>query len=369
MRQITRLPILEALRGLAAFYVFFHHFAHFYLVKAYPCVDRLFILGQVAVLGFFIMSGFVIHYSCFAVDPELTFKAYFIRRFRRIYPIFLISIGTAYLCTCLVAGRIAPPFWLNLSGNLFLMQDSHYGRWSAPAYMNAPTWSLSFEWFFYMAYFPIARFLRNKQGLQKFTVAGFAAAGLAVHAWYPNPLSLFAVFFPIWWSGVELAREYVTRGKISWKGQSSQILLLAATVLAWYAVFMDVPFGKAANTPLSIDQFPNLEFRQLLTGLCLLLAVMALSGEKTMRLMRRLTHFRKLGSVSYGVFVMHYPLLTLLPLFAPQGYVVLPFLLGILPMVIGIAYLLECRLQPWVNGFMRPDRGSRSALAGLSTAA
>ena len=118
MKKSTRLPTLEALRGLAGFYIFFHHFGHFYLSMNYPQAPHYFVFGQVAVLGFFIMSGFVIEHSSFAVDPQLSFRTYFVRRFRRIYPIYLVSLVVSYVCACVLAGKLAGVDWHALLGSL-----------------------------------------------------------------------------------------------------------------------------------------------------------------------------------------------------------------------------------------------------------
>ena len=56
---------LECLRGLAAGYVFVHHFAHIILAPKYPRLASLFVFGQSAVMLFFVISGFVIYYSTF----------------------------------------------------------------------------------------------------------------------------------------------------------------------------------------------------------------------------------------------------------------------------------------------------------------
>src|SRR4051812_22290857 len=79
----NRLVKIEALRGLAAFYVFVHHYGHGWIARRHPVLRPLFSFGQVAVMLFFFLSGFVIHHATTATKRELTFGDYFIRRFRR----------------------------------------------------------------------------------------------------------------------------------------------------------------------------------------------------------------------------------------------------------------------------------------------
>src|SRR3954463_4783221 len=84
--KAAKLPRLEAVRGLMAFYVFLGHvIPDFLLPRSHPlCLPFRF--GPEAVMVFFLLSGFVIEHS-FAQNPGQGFGHYFLRRFTRIYPI------------------------------------------------------------------------------------------------------------------------------------------------------------------------------------------------------------------------------------------------------------------------------------------
>jgi peptidoglycan/LPS O-acetylase OafA/YrhL len=113
---------LEALRGLAAFYVVLHHaLPHKYLVGGFNAYN-FFRFGQEAVILFFLLSGFVIKYS-HSFSKDKSFRQYFLKRFLRIYVPLICVFGVSYLILSLAAGSLIDPNLGQLFGNLFMLQD------------------------------------------------------------------------------------------------------------------------------------------------------------------------------------------------------------------------------------------------------
>jgi peptidoglycan/LPS O-acetylase OafA/YrhL len=77
-----RLQKLECIRGLAAFYVVLHHLARIFLHHRWYRLP--FVFGPEAVMVFFVLSGFVIHYSTRVSPADLGIKNYSVKRLRRI---------------------------------------------------------------------------------------------------------------------------------------------------------------------------------------------------------------------------------------------------------------------------------------------
>ncbi len=105
-----RMPALDALRGLAAVLVVFHHF---YLTLPSPWLEiahawldwpglRLIIIGRPAVILFFVLSGFVLTRSL-QREAELSPVKFVMRRCLRIYPPFLAAITLSGLLFALIA--------------------------------------------------------------------------------------------------------------------------------------------------------------------------------------------------------------------------------------------------------------------------
>ncbi len=151
---------LEMLRGFAAAYVFAGHLALSKLPQGYGSFRLLLSFGQEAVMVFFLLSGFVVFYSTHN-HKDKSFRGYFARRWKRIYPIFILSFLVAFLCAYASTGSMPHISGRDLAGNLLMFQDFSYakpGVFVSPFLGNSPLWSLSYEWWFYMLFFPIFRF-------------------------------------------------------------------------------------------------------------------------------------------------------------------------------------------------------------------
>jgi len=149
---------LENLRGFAALYVLLHHISSSYLHLQQTFIGSFFRFGQEAVILFFILSGFVIAYSTASREPA-SYREYLFKRATRIYPIFLISLAIAWFLPVQEphAHSNPPPTWLWLLGNLAMLQDvsTKPGVWIEPFFGNSPLWSLSYEWLYYLIFFPL----------------------------------------------------------------------------------------------------------------------------------------------------------------------------------------------------------------------
>lgn len=348
-RSGGKIKLVEALRGIAALYVFAHHFAHDYLALEHPRISRLFVFGQVAVLVFFVLSGFVISFSTSARGKTLEFWPYFVRRFRRIYPIFCAALMLGYAMACVEAGAWVPLRGRDLIGNLLMLQDgAKAGTWFSPYWENSPLWSLSYEWFFYMGFFVVSKVLATSEWLQKYAVLAFGLLGALAYRLVPNQFSFFAMYFIIWWSGVEFAREYARTGFITVRKQWVNVALIAV---------MSVPFALAvlaarrAGSALSLYEHPLIELRHFATALVLLVFGLVWNALGFWGL-RRATRFGLwFGQLSYALYVFHRPMLSLLSRYRLTPWLVADLALWLGPLTILLAYTFEVLLQPRINRF------------------
>ena len=154
---------------------------------------------------FFIVSGFVIYYSVHKT-PELKFKTYFWKRFKRIYFIFIIALLISYLAACIREGTWLPPNLRQLAVNLANLQDldRHPGFIDIPYFKNAPLWSLTYEWWFYMMFFPIFKFIKGPK--QDNFVLALSVFGVLSYRYWPNQFSIIPWYFILRWWGVILGR-------------------------------------------------------------------------------------------------------------------------------------------------------------------
>ena len=350
----SRLDALESMRGCAATYVFAHHIVHFYLTNR--ALKRVFVFGQLSVMLFFVMSGFVIYYSTFGRGRRQGFGDYLLRRFRRIYPLFLIALAVTYLCRCLVVGHPFVPDLSSLAGNLAMLQDhDRPGNWFAPFLDNDPLWSLSYEWTFYLAFFPTVWLLAARPALQKYAVLGISSLAFLAHRLAPNPIAMFLIYYVIWWSGVELAREYLETGRITLRAQFVPMASIAAVAGLWLAALLADPSIRFEKTAPGV-----IELRHFVTVLASMIVGISWYwlGGRGFGLI--FGWGRHMAAMSYAIYIFHTPVLQLFRTGLPRvpALVAVPTMVAI---VLGLSYLTEQRLQPLINRWLSPRRAPRRA--------
>jgi len=340
-----KLERLEQLRGAAAFYVFIHHYVRHNLPEA-PGVARFFVFGQAAVLLFFLLSGFVIHVSALR-RGGLSALDYFLRRFRRIYPVFAIALALSYLAACLDAGAFVGPQPRELGLNLLQLHglDRAPGQW-ADCYMgNEPLWSLAYEWWFYVLFFVVYVRTASAHGRWRWAAA-ISIVGLGVDLLVPNPLSLMASYFVLWWLGAQMAHEWFGTGRVSLRGQLPALGGAAAVTLGWVVA---AAFEAKRVGAFDAYHHPGITARHFLTTLAIVAALGAWArlGAKGKVLLRP---FGRIAPFSYALYVFHLPLIFMAK-HVSTGWGALDFL-WITPMLFGLCWLAEQPLQRRVNALL-----------------
>jgi peptidoglycan/LPS O-acetylase OafA/YrhL len=192
--QSIKLHSLTGLRFFAALLVVIHH--TFRDLVDVPVVSDAVWLGTVGVSFFFALSGFVLTWSLRDADTK---RAFYRRRFARVYPLHLLTLLLA-VPFFLFVGKGIDPGQLVLAGGLLQAWipdgNVYFG-------MNAPSWSLSCEALFYAAFPFLAARLGSlgRPGLWKSMAAvlglSLAVAGTVTMALTPGDDARFWVYiFP-----------------------------------------------------------------------------------------------------------------------------------------------------------------------------
>jgi peptidoglycan/LPS O-acetylase OafA/YrhL len=353
-----RLIFLDGLRGLAAFYVMVEHarwllwegFTEGYLKhpEAYPLPAKLlvyfmliFSFGHQAVLLFFVLSGFVIHLR-YAQQIEqqgsaarFDWRAYMLRRIKRLYPPFLFALLLTFLLDHYGAGlgysiytqNTAYPLInlninshfepLTLLGSLLFVMTVYVPVWGS----NGPVWSLVFEWWFYMVY-PLfwAMSRRSIRLATLILVALFLLSFLPWSGVFLLAKTLFSLMLS-WWFGALLADIYV--GRITFKFWKIGLLSLLLPILLPLVI------------PISTLSAPFLTLEDIAWGVGFAgLIAACLSWQNRGGSLRILETFKPLGDCSYTLYVIHFPILTLL-----SGYVMSRASDGLLPRDFGWTFV------------------------------
>src|SRR2546421_5018684 len=254
--QGTSLVVLDALRGLAALYVMLGHARwllwagyHGYVASSGRVLGHLLAassevlrFGHQAVLLFFLISGFCIHYrqakiiaatrdSHESPPPALLdIRSYAWRRFRRLYPPLLVALALTALFDY-IGTRMNPAFYRGLTAypliNANLGGSSHslttllgnlllQPSFAVPAFgTNGPLWSLAFEFWFYALY-PLLLLLTVRFGTRRtmgIVLAASVVGFLGHHPfpWIPLWVLQVCTYWIIWAVGAWIAEAYVAR--------------------------------------------------------------------------------------------------------------------------------------------------------------
>ena len=325
MAQLKDIPSLTGLRGVAACAVLFAHVmdtAFSYEPMLHPFSSRLAYFGMSL---FFVLSGFVIHYNyadLFRTEPLMSaIWRFFIARFARLYPLYAVAV-------LLSLPMIPVPFsrWVVLS--YLTMTQSWFNLEMA---MYPPTWSISTEWFFYLAFVPLTAVvvaMRRPIGVfAVFSIAAIAVLSFAFALWRDQITAFSREWFwhgePVssdpwgWWIyfspyvrlleflvGMLMAQAYRIRAT-----QLPQIILPAC--LLWVGIVI------AASTWTATDSLaPNFLYAPAIA-----LVMLHVSTSKSW-LSRALSSppMVFLGTISYSIYIWSFYVFAMLNLTFAAGH-------------------------------------------------
>jgi peptidoglycan/LPS O-acetylase OafA/YrhL len=167
--------------------------------------------GDFAVPGFFVLSGFLIARNYARWFEQLNGRRLLVflgLRLTRIYPVHLLTL----LCVAvLVVGAHRLGLVLSstgYSGREFFLNVLLLHAWTPHLILswNYPSWSISSEWFVYLLFPLLSRFLRPAVRRPTGAVVGFLVAGtlsiLVLLLWSPLPFRELAAVGPIFFVGM-----------------------------------------------------------------------------------------------------------------------------------------------------------------------
>jgi peptidoglycan/LPS O-acetylase OafA/YrhL len=281
------LPALDGLRFFAAACVKAAH-GYWYLIPLQHSenVGRLgsivMNLAPVGMTLFFVLSGFVIHFNyCESIQREGGIRRFFVARFSRLYPLFLLvfivevlraSVGSGY--AVIPEAGIARPaaFFLTFTESWWFFPLGPINAAGAFGGVTGLMWSLSTEAFFYMCYPFIAPALRKlcgrkllfyivgisilaaalpfvaghfRNGIDAWAIARFGRMpGVAFYDWLTFNSPWIRIFeFLI---GVGAAQAYAVlkvRPQVGWLG--------VVAVISALGLYLDPPVAGLTTTALS----------------------------------------------------------------------------------------------------------------------
>ena len=321
-----RIPELDGLRGLAILLVLIWHYGcdsnsaggHrwlFYFLDA----------GSLSWSGvdlFFVLSGFLIGGILLdARNSPNYFKAFYARRGFRILPIYAVVVGVFYLC--MIAGvpsRIAGSDWLfgpTVPWYAYATFTQNIGYSIGEpnlAYWLAATWSLAVEEQFYLI-LPAVIWFVPKRWLPY--VLGSAIFGapllrLFLNVSYSHGKIASFGFMPCRADALLLgvAAALLVRHRSTWESFKSRRRML---VSVWIVLLAGLPLFVLLkmSDPLRSIWMSTVGLSWLAFFYLGLLLFALIYSESWLGRILRNTWLKALGAISYGVYLLHWPVLGL----------------------------------------------------------
>ncbi len=407
----STIPVLDGIRAIAALLVLEFHIdrmnnTSLWVPKEHPLAAALITSGESGVILFFVLSGFLLFMP---YAKALLFEAkwpsarqFYMRRALRILPAYYLSLVLLILFS--QPQYLQPQHWKDLFLFVTMFMDSTPDTFRQ---LNGPFWTLAVEWQFYML-MPLLmlgfyKLVGKIQGSAKQRFLGVLACCLLLITYglciryvgiycAGNPQETFHL--PV---RVRDGLLFFLYGII---GKYMETFALGMIISACYIYVQQSPFGEKMKARLrrmspwllcaglvlllftAIWQFqvqkPVAQFsvlnplgdlflllHEFLSGIGYSICILAiLFGSRALTALFSFQPLRKLGTISFGIYIWHLPLLilfrdTTLRLFSPKTplAVYLAFCVGVLVYVIPAAITSYVFVE---RPFMRLRVGSAS---------
>lgn len=308
---------LTSLRFFAAIYVVFHHT---FVIKSFltyispdSVFGKLFTLGYVSVSFFFLLSGYILGVVYFQRGTQVNRRSFYLARFARVYPLFFLTLilDTPNLYFIKVAqygqmGGLVRTV-IRFFAATFMIQ-AWYVQWRG---IDNPNWSLSAEAFFYLVFPFVGVVLWRARGASLWMAAAAVYLGgqalillVAPHLDAETSPYLPALHLSTFMLGILLARWQTLNAKAALPGRAS--VGLAPNVVSVICLAL---FGMAVNWSSILPRY--FWFDGILAPV---FAGLIWSFSHSEWWAARLLSGRwlvLLGEASFGLYLIHFPVLHL----------------------------------------------------------
>ncbi len=368
LRVKQHLPALDGLRGIAAISIVVFHLQLFSYDPAHPSAFWL-RHAYLAVDFFFCLSGYVIAHSYDDRRACMTPREFLLARLIRLHPMVVLGVLLgllSYLMDPFSGGHALAP-WLErqsasaprlltsvVAGLLMIPSPPLPNRWDLYFPLNAPCWSLMWEYLANIAFAFAFWRMASRMLLTVLLISGF---GLLASAYWSGTLALGASWNQM---GYALARTAFS--------------FCMGIALRRRHAALKSPLGFAVLAAMTVGLFamPYWRFNWLYESLVVVIAFplivsLGAGAERSPIWVQRLC--RVLGRVSYPLYATHYALCTVFVNFYWKhviGSTALPWVIVALTMLLvafSYAVLLLCD-EPLRAFLSRRFRAVRNFAAG-----
>jgi len=326
-QKTAYLSSLTSLRGIAALLVILFHFDVVFSRLAAPDSPFFIRKGYLWVDFFFLLSGFIImHVYGKSFSNGLNFQNFkqFMRaRFARIYPLHIFSFLSVIALFIWYRGH----YELNaidkinfdlkaIPTNLLLLQSMGFHKYLS---WDTPSWSISTEWWMYVAFPFVLVPFRKVVAWKKRAVLLFIIIGYLFIIYYLYPLSKAASPFPSAEKNYLLDVTYDYGFFRCFLGFLFGMLLYEFYRIKWGYSYLKKSGALLLSTAIIFVAL-SLKIPDIITVMIFgSIILMSAYTEGAGKLFLNLKPLVFLGDISYSLYLMHMPLLFLM-LFLAKKY-------------------------------------------------
>ena len=302
-----RVAALDGLRGLMTLFVLFSH----YVVEV-PNGLGMFSVGWVAVIVFFVLSGYLVGRLIIEKGDAGNFLAvFYLRRVCRTFPTYLLSVAAILGLAAWLGDRswmAGPPPLPAWSYFVFAQNAFVVARESVGLHWLSPTWTLALEEQFYIVAPALVLIVPRRAWIP--VLLGLCAGGLGLRAYGIvsgtldfAPLVLMPASMDVLCAGLLLA-VLVKRDMIPWARWS--LALRAAPIGLLFAVALLQRLDGGVVGPRFQILGPGL----IALAAALLILMLVKDAPEAKRFQSRVLRF--FGSISYSIYLTHLAVLGLM---------------------------------------------------------
>jgi peptidoglycan/LPS O-acetylase OafA/YrhL len=309
------LDFLDGLRAIAALLVVTHHawlqswpynlYPGMHPVGAVAALTGWLAFGKIAVTAFIVISGYCLMLPLVRSQKELNVRSFFIRRCRRILPpyyaalIITLILDFAFLKQN-TRTEYDAGYPITLAGflsHVFLVQNFT----ASPFQISGPLWSIAVEFQIYL-FFPLFIAIYRKYGIYwtlAFTsVLGYSASLFLSYRGLENSYAHYIAMFGFGMAAADVG----FRLRASAKRKAVWVCYLALPAILF--------IGLGAHRELGSSKLVTDGLVGVFVGAILMIATMVPSGAMAKSFSLR--PLPSIGTVSYSLYLIHFPLQQLL---------------------------------------------------------
>lgn len=256
-----------------------------------------------AVMLFFLVSGFCIHYPYAGADRILELKSYSIRRFLRIYPPYLAVVGIGFLIEWFLTYYFSQEVSSKAKFLETIVLIQNYGSDAGQLYSNISLWSIPIEVELYLAYL-LFYWISIRCGIKwSMFCSGIVSVGSLLvllghnlQNYNNNPAGYvgnFGIYWIIWCAGALLA-QWTKRDQLPKWSSWLWIVMVLTFIIGMLVYFLKLYIG------IQDLVWAGFYFTVMLWGL---------THKDSLKFLNTRVGkvFLFLGLISYSLYLIHYP--------------------------------------------------------------